>query len=127
MKSERPVRIFVNSDSSSFVYRMAHSEADGIFVRASNYQKKAKEQGGDLVRVTMKQVFKSSDTVIRTEEFFMSKENEALLCEGAGEVQGKSKAQKNEKTRFEKSAKQYGKQVDKLERRLVKRTLKQRK
>jgi len=102
---------------------MTHAEADGLFVRAFNFQRKCQEQKTDVIRVTMKQIFKSSDTVIRTEEYFMTKENEALLREIAGEVQGKSKAQQNEKTRLEKSAKQYGKRLDKQERREVKKTL----
>ncbi|MCL2707170.1 MAG: hypothetical protein FWE97_03315 [Dehalococcoidia bacterium] len=121
MKLERPVRLFIGSDA----YRMTHAEADGLFVRANNFQRKAKGQEGDLVRVTMKQVFKSSDSVVRIEEYYMSKENEALLCEKAGEVQGKSKAKQNEKTRLEKSAKQHGKRIDKQERRMAKKTLKQ--
>ena len=124
MKSERPVRVFIGCDNVNYEYRMTHVEADGLFVRAHNYQRKAKEQEGDSVHVTMKQIFKSSDSVIRTEEYFMSKENEALLCEKAREVQKKSKAQQNEKTRFEKSANQYAKRIDKQERRVVKKTLK---
>jgi|GEM_PF-2119380 len=124
MKPERPVRVFIGGDNVGYVYRMTNAEADGLFVRAHNYQRKCKEQDGDFIRVTMKQVFKSSDTVIRTEEYFMSKENETLLCEKAREVQGKSKAQQNEKTRLEKSAKQYGKRIDKQERRIVKKVLK---
>ena len=124
MKPERPVRVFIVSHNVSYVFRMTSAEADGLFVRANNFQRKAKEQDGDLARITMKQVFKSSDSVIRTEELFMSKENETLLCEKAAEVQGKSKAQLNEKTRFEKSANQYAKRIDKQERRVVKKTLK---
>jgi len=123
MKHERPVRVFIGVNRVGYEYRMTHAEADGLFVRAFNFQRKCQEQKADVIRVTMKQIFKSSDTVIRTEEYFMTKENEALLREIAGEVQGKSKAQQNEKTRLEKSAKQYGKRLDKQERREVKKTL----
>ena len=124
MKSERPVRVFIGGDNVNYEYRMTHIEADGLFVRANNYQRKTKEHDSDFVRITLKQVFKSSDSVIRTEEYFMSKENESLLCEKANEIQKKSKAQQNEKTRLEKSAKQHSKRVDKQERRVVKKVLK---
>lgn len=125
MKTERPVRIFIGVGRDAYEYRMTSAEAGGIFIRAGNYQKKCNGPGAGVVRVTLKQLFKSSDAVIRTEEFFMAKEHEALLREGVEEVQAKSKAQYNEKTRFEKSAKQHGKRVDKQERRLVKKALKQ--
>ena len=125
MKPERPVRVFIGGGKANGEYRMTHAEANGLFVRAYNFQEKAKGQAGNSVRVTMKQIFKSSDSVIRTDEYLMSKENVALLCAKASGVQEKSGAKQNEKTRFEKSAKQYGKRVDKQERRLVKRALKQ--
>ena len=125
MKTERPVRVFIGVGSDTYEYRMTNAEARGLFVRAGNYQKKCNEQGAGIIRVTLKQIFKSSDAVIRTEEFLMAKEYKALLCERADGVQTESKAQQNEKTRFEKSAKQHGKRVDKQERRLVKKALKQ--
>lgn len=124
MKPERPVRVFIGVNNDVYGYRVTNAEADGLFVRAYNYQGKSGEQDAGIVRVTMKQIFKSSDSVIRTAEYFMTKENEVLLREAAGKVQSKSVAQQNEKTRFEKSAKAHGKRIDKQERRIVKRTLK---